>query len=111
MNPLYQDVSVTDVYNPVGPWKPDSEGMPWQEIGDCFGKNIMVALEYTADLLIQGNHDEATIQRWLEGAKQELRDTSPKTYLMFRFVSATRSEMPWQGVGVPTSAVGVHANE
>lgn len=101
-NPLYQDVTVTDVYSPVGPWKPDSDGIPWQEIGDCFGKNIMIALDYTADLLIQGNYAEAVIQRLLEKAKQELRDMNPKTYLMYRYVSATRSEMPWKAEDVPT---------
>ncbi|KAG8897075.1 hypothetical protein FRC01_011497, partial [Tulasnella sp. 417] len=85
MNPLYKDVSVTDIYNPVGPWKPgkrfnlkiwvhaefnsistDSDDMPWKEIGDCFGQNITIAMDYTADLLIQGNYEEATIRRWLE---------------------------------------------
>lgn len=40
--------------------------MPWQEIGDCFGQNIMIALDYTASLLIQGNYEETTVQRWLE---------------------------------------------
>ncbi|KAG8941931.1 hypothetical protein FRC03_003854 [Tulasnella sp. 419] len=93
-NPYFSSGGTRDIHIPIGPWENDLSEQA-EEAAKVNQTNALQFVRTISHILLKDGFDEATINRWILIAREEIIHMKPRFYIRYRLGWAVRNEVEW----------------
>ncbi|KAG8959155.1 hypothetical protein FRC03_008393, partial [Tulasnella sp. 419] len=93
-NPYFSSAGTRDIYIPIGPWENGLSDQA-EEAARVNQTNVLQFIRTNAHILLKDGFDEATINRWIPIAREEIIQMKPRFYVRYRLGWAVRNNVEW----------------